>query len=42
MLKLKVLGKVLESGLVAIVRTHSSDLATRIAEACARGRRGRD
>jgi 2-dehydro-3-deoxyphosphogluconate aldolase/(4S)-4-hydroxy-2-oxoglutarate aldolase len=37
MLKLKVLGKVLESGLVAIVRTHSSDQAARIAEACARG-----
>ncbi len=27
MLKLKVLGKVLESGLVAIVRTNSSDQA---------------
>ena len=37
MLKLKVLGAILESGLVAIVRTHSADLATRIAEACARG-----
>src|SRR6202158_3618433 len=37
MLKLKVLGEILESGLVAIVRTHSADLATRIAEACARG-----
>ena len=37
MLKLKVLGKVIESGLVAIVRTHSSDQAARIAEACARG-----
>jgi 2-dehydro-3-deoxyphosphogluconate aldolase/(4S)-4-hydroxy-2-oxoglutarate aldolase len=37
MLKLKVLGKVIESGLVAIVRTNSSDQATRIAEACARG-----
>jgi 2-dehydro-3-deoxyphosphogluconate aldolase / (4S)-4-hydroxy-2-oxoglutarate aldolase len=35
--KLKVLGKVIESGLVAIVRTHSPELATRIAEACARG-----
>ena len=37
MLKLKVLGKVIESGLVAIVRTTSSDQAARIAEACARG-----
>jgi len=37
MLKLKVLGKIVESGLVAIVRTNSSDLAARIAEACARG-----
>jgi len=37
MLKLKVLGKVLESGLVAIVRTNSSDQAARIAEACALG-----
>ena len=37
MLKLKVLGKVIESGLVAIVRTNSSDQAARVAEACARG-----
>ena len=37
MLKLRVLGKVIESGLVAIVRTNSSDQAARIAEACARG-----
>ena len=37
MLKLEVLGKILDSGLVAIVRTHNSDVATRIAEACARG-----
>ena len=37
MLKLKVLGKVIESGLVAIVRTNSSDQAARIAEACALG-----
>jgi 2-dehydro-3-deoxyphosphogluconate aldolase/(4S)-4-hydroxy-2-oxoglutarate aldolase len=37
MLKLKVLSKVIESGLVAIVRTNSSDQAARIAEACARG-----
>ena len=35
--KLKVLGRILESGLVAIVRTHSAEQATRIAEACARG-----
>ena len=32
MLKLKVLGKVIESGLVAIVRTNSSDQAARIAD----------
>ena len=37
MLKLKVLSKVVESGLVAIVRTNSADQAARIAEACARG-----
>jgi len=37
MLKLKVLGKVIQSGLVAIVRTNSSDQAARIGEACARG-----
>jgi len=37
MLKLKVLGKVIESGVVAIVRTNSADQAARIAEACARG-----
>jgi 2-dehydro-3-deoxyphosphogluconate aldolase/(4S)-4-hydroxy-2-oxoglutarate aldolase len=37
MLKLKVLGRVVESGLVAIVRTNSSEQAARIAEACARG-----
>ena len=37
MLKLKVLGKVIESGLVAIVRTNSSEQALRIAEACTRG-----
>jgi 2-dehydro-3-deoxyphosphogluconate aldolase/(4S)-4-hydroxy-2-oxoglutarate aldolase len=35
--KLKVLGRVIESGLVAIVRTNSAEQATRIAEACARG-----
>ena len=37
MLKLKVLGKILESGLVAIVRTDSPEQAARIAEACAEG-----
>jgi 2-dehydro-3-deoxyphosphogluconate aldolase/(4S)-4-hydroxy-2-oxoglutarate aldolase len=37
MLKLKVLGKIVESGLVAIVRTNSSEQAARIADACARG-----
>lgn len=37
MLKLKVLSRVLESGLVAIVRTDSPDQAARIAEACAEG-----
>lgn len=37
MLKLKVLRRVLDSGLVAIVRTDSPDQAARIAEACAEG-----
>jgi 2-dehydro-3-deoxyphosphogluconate aldolase/(4S)-4-hydroxy-2-oxoglutarate aldolase len=37
MLKLKVLSKILESGLVAIVRTDSPDQAARIADACAEG-----
>jgi 2-dehydro-3-deoxyphosphogluconate aldolase/(4S)-4-hydroxy-2-oxoglutarate aldolase len=37
MQKLKVLGKIVESGLVAIVRTNSSEQAARIADACARG-----
>jgi 2-dehydro-3-deoxyphosphogluconate aldolase/(4S)-4-hydroxy-2-oxoglutarate aldolase len=40
MLKLKVLGKVIESGLVAIVRTNSADQAAEIAEACAHGGAG--
>jgi 2-dehydro-3-deoxyphosphogluconate aldolase / (4S)-4-hydroxy-2-oxoglutarate aldolase len=35
--KLRVLGKIVDSGLVAIVRAESSDQAGRIAEACARG-----
>ncbi len=37
MLKLRVLKRVLDSGLVAIVRTDSPDQAARIAEACAEG-----
>lgn len=37
MLKLRVLQKVLDSGLVAIVRTDSPDQAARIADACAEG-----
>ena len=37
MQKLKVLGRIVESGLVAIVRTNSSEQAARIADACARG-----
>jgi len=35
--KLKVLSRIIESGLVAIVRAESSDEAARIAEACASG-----
>jgi len=37
MLKLKVLGRILDSGLVAVVRAGKSDEALRIAEACADG-----
>jgi 2-dehydro-3-deoxyphosphogluconate aldolase/(4S)-4-hydroxy-2-oxoglutarate aldolase len=37
MLKLKVLSRVMESGLVAIVRTDSPDQAAKIADACAQG-----
>ena len=37
MLKVKVLSRVIESGLVAIVRTDSPDQAARIADACAEG-----
>lgn len=37
MLKLKVLNRVVESGLVAIVRTDSPDQAARIGDACAEG-----
>jgi 2-dehydro-3-deoxyphosphogluconate aldolase/(4S)-4-hydroxy-2-oxoglutarate aldolase len=35
--KLQVLSRIIESGLVAIVRADSPDQATRIAEACAQG-----
>ena len=37
MMKLKVLGKIVDSGLVAVVRADSSEQAVRIAEACAAG-----
>jgi len=37
MMKLKVLGKIIDSGLVAVVRAESSEQAVRIAEACAEG-----
>ncbi|HUJ95730.1 MAG TPA: bifunctional 2-keto-4-hydroxyglutarate aldolase/2-keto-3-deoxy-6-phosphogluconate aldolase [Terriglobales bacterium] len=37
LMKLKVLGKIVESGLVAVIRAESPEHATRIAEACARG-----
>jgi len=36
-MKLAVLSRVFESGLVAIVRTESSEQAARIADACAEG-----
>jgi 2-dehydro-3-deoxyphosphogluconate aldolase/(4S)-4-hydroxy-2-oxoglutarate aldolase len=36
-LKLKVLSRIMDSGLVAVVRADSSDQAARIAEACAAG-----
>jgi len=35
--KIEVLGKILASGLVAVIRAESADQATRIADACARG-----
>jgi 2-dehydro-3-deoxyphosphogluconate aldolase/(4S)-4-hydroxy-2-oxoglutarate aldolase len=35
--KLKVLGRIVDSGLVAIVRAESSEQGARIAEACAKG-----
>jgi 2-dehydro-3-deoxyphosphogluconate aldolase/(4S)-4-hydroxy-2-oxoglutarate aldolase len=37
MLKLKVLGRIVESGLVAVIRADSSDEASRIADACLKG-----
>jgi len=37
MIKLKILGKIVDSGLVAVVRAASSEQATQIAEACALG-----
>jgi len=37
MMKLKVLGKIVDSGLVAVVRAQSSEQAAQIAEACAAG-----
>jgi 2-dehydro-3-deoxyphosphogluconate aldolase/(4S)-4-hydroxy-2-oxoglutarate aldolase len=37
MLKLKVLGRIIESGLVAVIRADSPDEASRIADACAQG-----
>src|SRR5215813_10085949 len=37
MLKLKVLRRILDSGLVAVIRAEKTDEAQRIAEACAEG-----
>lgn len=37
MMKLKVLGKIIDSGLVAVVRAESSEQAARIVDACAQG-----
>ena len=37
MMKLKVLGQIAESGLVAVVRAESSEQAARIVDACAQG-----
>jgi 2-dehydro-3-deoxyphosphogluconate aldolase/(4S)-4-hydroxy-2-oxoglutarate aldolase len=37
MLKLKVLGRIVESGLIAVIRADSPDEASRIADACAKG-----
>ena len=36
-LKMKVLSRIMDSGLVAVVRADSSDQASRISEACATG-----
>jgi 2-dehydro-3-deoxyphosphogluconate aldolase/(4S)-4-hydroxy-2-oxoglutarate aldolase len=40
MLKLKVLSRIAESGLVAVIRANSADEASRIAEECAEGGAG--
>jgi 2-dehydro-3-deoxyphosphogluconate aldolase / (4S)-4-hydroxy-2-oxoglutarate aldolase len=37
LLKLRVLGRILESGLIAVIRSSSSEEAIRIAEACVEG-----
>jgi 2-dehydro-3-deoxyphosphogluconate aldolase/(4S)-4-hydroxy-2-oxoglutarate aldolase len=37
MLKLRVLGRIVDSGLVAVIRADSPDVAMRIADACAEG-----
>jgi 2-dehydro-3-deoxyphosphogluconate aldolase/(4S)-4-hydroxy-2-oxoglutarate aldolase len=37
LLKLRVLGRILESGLIAVIRSGNSEEAIRIAEACAEG-----
>jgi 2-dehydro-3-deoxyphosphogluconate aldolase / (4S)-4-hydroxy-2-oxoglutarate aldolase len=37
MLKLKVLGRIVESGLIAVIRADSSEEASRIADACVEG-----
>ena len=37
MMKLKVLGKIVDSGLVAVVRAENSEQAARIVDACAQG-----
>jgi 2-dehydro-3-deoxyphosphogluconate aldolase/(4S)-4-hydroxy-2-oxoglutarate aldolase len=37
LLKLKVLNRIIESGLVAVIRAESADQASRIADACAEG-----
>ena len=37
MLKLRVLNRIVESGLVAVIRAERSDQASRIGDACAEG-----